>query len=152
MKILYGYAAAFLLGAGGSWYVQGLRWDGDVQERELATAEAIQKNVDAVNQRLLLSRAETEDFRKAFIEYKSGAENEISDLERRVTAGPERLYIKGNCPAVPATGTDASRTGAGSAELDAATTRAVFHLERKLKDQYGLLQFCRHELKKRSAP
>lgn len=152
MNILYGYGAAFLIGASGAWYVQGIRWDNDVTDRELASSQATVAAVDAINVEMTKARAETESFRATFIEYKSGAEREISDLERRVTAGPERLYIKAKCPAgVPATGTDAGRTSAGTAELDADSQRTYFRLERGLAEQYSLLQLCRSELWKRSA-
>lgn len=152
MNIIYGYGAAFLIGASGAWYVQGIRWDNDVASISLASANATVAAVDAINAEMTKARAETESFRAIFIEYKSGAEREISDLERRVTAGPERLYIKAKCPAgVPATGTDAGRTGAGTAELNADSTRAYFKLERGLAEQYSLLQLCRSELLKRSS-
>lgn len=152
MNIIYGYGAAFLIGASGAWYVQGIRWDNDVTDRELASSQATVAAVDAINAEMTKARAETETFRATFIEYKSGAEREISDLERRVTAGSERLYIKAKCPAgVPATGADAGRAGAGAAELDSDSTRDYFKLERGLAEQYSLLQLCRSELRKRSA-
>lgn len=146
------YALLAALSFGAAWYVQGLRRDNDVANRERATAEAIAANVSAVNAHLEQSRAESEQIRATFISYKKGAESEISDLERRVTAGPERLYIKASCPAVPANGAYASRTGAGTAELDPTATRNYFALERGLAEQFALLQLCRSELKKRSAP
>ena len=146
------YALLAALSFGAAWCVQGLRWDSDVADRERVTAEAIAANVTVVNDRLIESRKESEQIRSTFIEYKKGAEIEISDLERRVTAGPERLYIKAKCPAVSATGADASRTGAGTAELDATATRNYFSLERGLAEQFALLQLCRSEMKKRSAP
>lgn len=133
-----------------AWVIQGMRWDLDAQERDLATAAAINANVTAVADKMQVARVESEKARSAYIEYKKGAELEISDLERRVTAGPDRLYIKADCPAVPATGTNASRAGSGAARLDATATRAYFALERGLAEQYGLLQLCRAELKKRS--
>lgn len=141
-----------IIGFGAAWYAQGLRWSNDVQSRDLATANAISANVTEVAAKMESDRAESEKIRAAYLDYKKGAELEISDLERRVSAGPERLYIKANCPAVPAAGADASRTGSGTAELDATATGLYFALERGLAEQYGLLQLCRAELKKRSAP
>lgn len=141
--------AAFL----SAWYVQGLRWDKDVKETSLASAKATVAAVDAINSQLIQSRAETESIRATYLSEKEKANREIDDLERRVTAGPERLYIKAKCPAaVPGAGTDASGTGSGAAELDATSTGFYFALERGLAEQYRLLQFCRAELKKRSAP
>lgn len=143
-------AACLVAGFGAAWGVQGLRWDNDVQSRDLATANALAENVGAVAAKLESSRLESEQIRASYLEYREDAEIEISDLERRVAAGPERLYIKASCPAVPATGTDASRAVAGAAELDPTATRAYFALERGLAEQYGLLQLCRRELLKRS--
>lgn len=143
--MLFGFAVA--------WYVQAIRWENDVASISLASANATVAAVDAISAEMIKARAETESFRSTFIEYKSGAEREINDLERRVTAGPDRLYIKASCPAgVPAAGADAGRTGAGPAELDASATRNYFALERGLAEQFALLQLCRSELKKRSAP
>ena len=153
MRSIYGYALALSIGFGVAWYVQGLRWETDVKEISLASANATIEAVSAINSQLIQSRAETESIRATYLSEKEKANREIDDLERRVTAGHERLYIKAKCPAaVPGTGTDASGTGTGSAELDAASTRTYLALERGLSDQYRLLQFCRAELKKRSAP
>lgn len=147
------YAAVALAAFLAAWYVQGLRWEDDVKEISLASANATVAAVDAINSQLIQSRAETESIRKTYLSEKEKANREIDDLERRVTAGPERLYIKAKCPAaVPGAGTDASGAGNGSAELDATSTRTYLALERGLSEQYRLLQFCRAELKKRSAP
>ena len=147
----YGYVAAFLIGAAGSWYVQGLRWDNDAQAADLVTATAISANVDAVNQQLIASRAQTEAIRATFIEYKAGKENETSALERAVADGTKRLRVKASCPAVLATGTVPGGAVSGTAELDPAAQRAYLSLRRGLDRQYAELQFCRSELRKRSA-
>ena len=147
------YAAVALAAFLAAWYVQGLRWDEDVKEISLASANATVAAVEAINSQMIQSRAETESIRSTYLSEKEKANREIDDLERRVTAGPERLYIKAKCPAgVPGSGTDASGTGTGAAELDATSTRTYLALERGLAEQYQLLQFCRGELKKRSAP
>ena len=147
------YAAVALAAFLAAWYVQGLRWDKDVRSISLSSANATVAAVDAINANLIQSRAETESIRATYLSEKEKANREIDDLERRVTAGPDRLYIKAKCPAgVPGAGTDASGTGTGAAELDANSTRTYLALERGLSEQYRLLQFCRAELKKRSAP
>jgi prophage endopeptidase len=147
----YGYALALLVGAGSAWYVQGLRWETDVQERDLATATAISANVDAVNQQLIASRAQTEAIRATFIEYKAGKENETSALERAVADGSKRLRIKASCPAVRADGTVSGGAVSGTAELEPAARQDYWDLRRGLDRQYAELQFCRSELRKRSA-
>jgi len=147
----YGYVAAFLIGAAGSWYVQGLRWNNDAQAADLVTAAAISANVDAVNQQLIASRAQTEAIRATFIEYKAGKENETSALERAVADGTKRLRVKASCPAVRADGTVPGGAVSGTAELDASVRSDYFELKRGLDRQFAELQFCRSELRKRSA-
>jgi hypothetical protein len=147
----YGYVAAFLIGAAGSWYVQGLRWDNDAQASDLVTATAISANVGAVNQQLIASRAQTEAIRATFIEYKAGKENETSALERAVADGTKRLRVKASCPAVRADGTVPGGAVSGTAELTADASAAYWDLRRGLDRQFAELQFCRSELRKRSS-
>ena len=146
------YAAVALSAFLAAWYVQGLRWEKDVRSISLASANATVAAVDAINANLIQSRAETESIRATYLSEKEKANREIDDLERRVTAGPDRLYIKAKCPAgVSATGADAVRADTGAAELSAASTADYLSYERLYAQQFGLLQFCRAELKKRSA-
>jgi prophage endopeptidase len=147
----YGYTLAALIGASSAWYVQGLRWDNDVQAADLVTATAISANVDAVNQQLIASRAQTEAIRQTFIEYKAGKENETSALERAVADGTKRLRIKASCPAVRADGTVPGGAVSGTAELEPAARSDYFLLKKGLDRQFADLQFCRSELRKRSA-
>lgn len=151
MNSAYGYALALLIGASGAWYVQGIRWGNDVADRDLATATAIAANVNAVSQQLVAAQAQTEAIRATFIEYKAGKENETSTLERAVANGTRRLRVAARCPAVRADATVPGGTGSGTAELEPAAGRAYFALRRGYDQQYGLLQFCRSELRKRSA-
>lgn len=147
------YAAVALSAFLAAWYVQGLRWDKDARSISLASANATVAAVSAISSQLIKSRAETESIRATYLSEKEKANREIDDLELRVTAGPERLYIKAKCPvSVPATGADAIGTDTGAAELDPIASGYYFALERGLAEQYRLLQFCRAELKKRSAP
>lgn len=147
----YGYVTALLIGAGAAWYVQGLRWDSDVAAIRHTADQALVVNVDAVNQQLIASRAQTEAIRATFIEYKAGKENETSALERAVADGTKRLRVKASCPAVRVEGTVSGGTVSGTAELDATAQRAYLSLRRGLDRQYAELQFCRSELRKRSA-
>lgn len=147
----YGYIAAAILGACSAWYVQGVRWENDVAGRDIISATAIAENVDAVNQQLIASREQTEAIRATFIEYKAGKENETSALERAVANGTKRLRIKASCPAVRADGTIPGGAGEGTAELEPAAQRAYLGLRRGLDRQFAELQFCRSELRKRSA-
>lgn len=151
MSTAWGYAIALLLGAGGAWYVEAIRWDNDIAARDLETAQAVSVNVDAVNQQLIKSRAETEDIRENYIEYKAGKERETNDLERAVAAGTKRLSVRANCSAVPGAGTSTIGTQSGTAELDSSARFNYFRLKRGIDEQYGLLQLCRSELRKRSS-
>lgn len=151
MNSAYGYALALLVGASSAWYVQGLRWDNNVADIQHDADVAISANVDAVNQQLIASRAQTEAIRATFIEYKAGKENETSALERAVADGTKRLRVKASCPAVPAAGAVPGGAVSGTAELDASVRSYYFELKRGLDRQYAELQFCRSELKKRSS-
>ena len=151
--VVWRYGGVMLFGFLIAWYVQAIRWDNDVNKRDLATATAISANVDAVNQQLIASRAQTEAIRATFIEYKAGKENETSALERAVADGTKRLRVKATCPAaVRADGTVPGGAVSGTAELDPAARQDYLSLRRGLDRQYAELQFCRSELKKRSAP
>ena len=148
----YGYLAAFLIGAAGAAYVQGIRWDNDVAARDLATATAIAANMDAVNTQLIASRAQTEQIRATFIEYKQGKENETNTLERAVADGSKRLWVATRRPATVRTdGTVSGGAGSGTAELDPVARSDYYALRRGLDRQFAELQFCRSELRKRSA-
>lgn len=151
MNPVYGYTLAVALGFSSAWYVQGLRWDSDMADIRHNADVAISANVDAVNQQLIASRAQTEAIRATFIEYKAGKENETSALERAVAGGTKRLRIKASCPAVRADGAVPGGAGSGTAELEPAAQRAYLGLRRGLDRQFAELQFCRSELRKRSA-
>lgn len=153
MRSVYGYALALSIGFGGGWYVQGLRWDSEVKEVSLASANATVAAVRAINSQLIQSRAETESIRATYLSEKEKSNREIDDLERRVTAGPERLYVKASCPtSVPTDGSDAGRANEGAAELAPEATKDLFDFERAYNDQFEDYKFCWRELKKRSAP
>jgi len=126
-------------------------WRIATDQAELEKAQAISANVDAVNQQLIASRAQTEAIRATFIEYKAGKENETSALERAVADGTKRLRVKASCPAVRADGTVSGGTVSRTAELTADASAAYWDLRRGLDRQYAELQFCRSELRKRSA-
>lgn len=149
----YGWAALGVVTiAIGSW-VLGLNHGSTTMadRMELEKAQALVVNVDAVNQQLIASRAQTEEIRKVFLDYKTDKENETSALERDVTAGKRRLLVAAKCPAVPTTGTVPSGAGGGTAELTEAAGRTYLALRRGLDRQFAELQFCRSELRKRSA-
>ena len=150
----YGWAALGVVGiAIGSW-VFGFNHGSTTTENrlELEKAEALAINVDAVNQQLIASRAQTEEIRKVFLDYKTGKENETSALERDVADGIKRLRVKATCaPAVPTTGTVPGGAGKGTAELEHAASELYFRIRREADRQYAELQFCRSELRKRSA-
>lgn len=151
----YGWAALGVAAVSiGSWifgYSHGASTTAD--RLNLAAAEAISVNVDAVNQHLIASRAETERIRAEYLNYKTGKENETSELERAVAAGAKRLLVKATCPdPVRAAGAVSGGAGEGTAELTADASAAYWDLRRGLDRQYAELQFCRSELRKRSAP
>jgi len=147
----YGYALALLIGAGGAWFVQGLRWDLDVKQRDFAASEQVAANVSAGNDALIESQAQTEQLRTTFIEYKAGSTREITKLESAVRDGTVRLRVAARAATVRTSATDAGGTTSGTCELEPAARSDYFALRRGLDEQYGLLQLCRGELMKRSA-
>lgn len=151
MNSAYGYALVLLVGAGGAWYVQDVRWSNDVHERDAAASAQVAANVSAVNTQLVKSQAQTEALRTTFIEYKAGSEREITKLESAVATGTVRLRIAASASTVRPAATDASGATATTCELDASARPDYFALRRGLADQYALLQLCRSELIKRSS-
>lgn len=153
IPLLYGLLAVsvvFAVGATG-YKIADDSWSAKWAAQERDTALAISANVDAVNKRLIASRAQTEAIRATFIEYKAGKENETSALERAVADGTKRLRIKASCPAMRADGTVPGGAVSGTAELEPAARETYFQLRREADRQYADLQFCRSELRKRSA-
>ena len=124
----------------------------DWDAQRIKTAEAATEYFNKLNDEAIKARAETETIRATFIDYKEGKERETNDLERAVADGSKRLRVKASCPhtGVPSTGTVSGGTATGAAELTADASTAYWDLRRGLDQQYGLLQFCRSELRKRS--
>lgn len=147
----YSYALALLIGAGGAWYVQGVRWSNDVHERDAVASAQVAANVSAVNDALIESQAQTEALRSTFIDYKAGSEREVIKLESAVAAGTVRLRVAARAATVRTAAGDASGTGTGTCELDTSARTDYFTLRRGLDQQFALLQLCRGELRKRSA-
>lgn len=151
MSSAYGYLLSLLLGAGGGFYIEHLRWVDDVQQRDVAAAQALAANVDAVNRHLIKSQAETEQIRTTFIQDKANSDAQITSLQSDIDAKRRRLRIAASCTTVQSTGTATGGTTGGTAELDPTARQAYFDLRRGLADQYALLTLCRSELVKRSA-
>lgn len=122
----------------------------DWDAQRVKTAEATTEYFNKLNDAAAKARAETEVIRATFIDYKAGKENETAALERAVADGNKRLRVKASCPGVSSTGTLSSGASSGAPELDASARRDYFRLKRGLDEQFGLLQFCRSELRKRS--
>jgi hypothetical protein len=123
----------------------------DVQR--LRTAEATTEYFNKLNDAAVKAREETEQIRQVFIDYKAGKQRETDDLERAVADRTKRLSVRATCPGssgVSAAGTLPGRAGGGTPELTADAGRAYWNLRRGIDQQYGLLQFCRAELRKRS--
>ena len=124
-------------------------WDA----QRLKTAEATTEYFNKLNDAAVKAREETEQIRQVFIDYKAGKQRETDDLERAVADRTNRLSVRATCPGssgVPPAGTLSGGAGGGTPELTADAGRAYFRLKRGLDEQYGLLQFCRAELRKRS--
>jgi hypothetical protein len=125
------------------------KWDA----QRIKTAEAATEYFNKLNDAAVKAREETEQIRQVFIDYKAGKQRETDDLERAVADRTKRLSVRATCPGssgVPSTGTLPGGASGGTPELTADAGRAYWNLRRGLDQQYGLLQFCRAELRKRS--
>lgn len=130
---------------------RGVQADWDAQR--VKTAEATTEYFNKLNDAAVKAREETEQIRQVFIDYKAGKQRETDDLERAVATGSKRLSVRATCPgssSVSSTGTVPGGASGGTPELTADAGRAYWDLRRGLDQQYGLLQFCRAELRKRS--
>ena len=124
-------------------------WDA----QRLKTAEATTEYFNKLNDAAVKAREETEQIRQVFIDYKAGKQRETDDLERAVADRTKRLSVRATCPGssvVSSAGTLPGGAGGGTPELTADAGRAYWNLRRGIDQQYGLLQFCRAELRKRS--
>lgn len=144
---------AFAVGFGAAWTAQGWRYGeaaANVESDELRAAKsALERQIETSNS----LRASSDAARRELIEYKKGALSEIDSLERRVRAGPERVWIKATCPApsdVPGAAANASGAGAGAAILAPDVAQDLFSFERAYVDQFAKYKQCWRELKKLS--
>lgn len=140
----------FVIGVVLSGGIVHLFWSNYSLEREKKIAEDWAANLQFVNNQLQESQEAREKQRLEYLEKIGGIEDENKRLESDVSAGRKRLRIAtANC--VPPSGTDAGGTGEGTAELAPSARQDYYALRSGLEEQFELLQYCRAELKRRSA-
>lgn len=82
------------------------------------------------------------DIEREYVDYKAAE----AERNKRIESGATRVYVRANCPSVPASEADPSGTASRTAELDPAYRQALSDLRRGVEDQRRLLNRCRAEL------
>lgn len=141
------YGAVFALGLIVAGTAQSWRYG-----KQIAQAETAVSTERAEAMRLVLAEQEASAARMATADQKytrevTDAETKIAELERRVSAGPTRLYVAAKCPAakpVPEAGT-AAGVGSGNSErpeLDTTVRPDYFTLRRGIIRVEAALKAC----------
>ena len=147
------YAIALVIGFAAAWYIQGLRWSAAADSAQSAADTAKAEAVDKVNADLQAAIAQTERNRQTYLQDLKEKDDALETLRGQLD-GPQptkRVYIRANCPAVPAASSAPGRTPSGTAELDPVARQAYLDLQRGLDRQLRDLRLCRQELIDRSA-
>lgn len=124
LKPAYGYALALLIGASGSWYVQGWRYGARIAEAETAIST---ERTEAM--KFIMAEQQTSAARMAAADQKytgelTDAKGKIADLEQRVAAGASGLRVKAKCPSVKPVPEAGSVAGVGSGDGESAELSA----------------------------
>lgn len=72
-------------------------------------------------------------------------------LDDRIASGADRVYVRAQCPSVPAAASDASGSAPVAAELDARYRNTLSHLKQNALRWEDYAKKCRIELMGRSA-
>jgi len=139
---------ALVVGFGVAWNVQALRWDKDVADlRQDQSSKLIESWADG-ERKTLAAENQKEAIQNEFDQFK-----QIEALrDASISAGTKRVHVRATCPAVSGTEANAGGAKSGTVELDPAYQRTLSNLRSGAAEQLRLLNFCRAELKSRSAP
>lgn len=140
--ILISGFVALLTGFGIAWNWQAQRWDADVAKIRKNYADATEKSREEQDARIEAAENQKENIQNAFDAFRRAEDERNASLDR----GVQRVYVRANCPAMPATSTDSGRTASGTAELDPAYRSTLSALRRGAAEQLRLLNICRAEL------
>lgn len=133
---------ALITGFGIAWNWQAQRWDADVsaiRQKQSADLLAVYQDREA---RIAEAESKKEEIQNAFDAFRAAEDKRNADIG----SGAQRVYVRANCSAVPATSTDSSRTTSGTAELDPAYRSTLSALRQRAAEQLRLLNLCRAEL------
>lgn len=145
-RALLPYAAAVALAGLAVWRVYA--WGYDTADAEWSARHAEATLAAERSARLELS--EREKRRGALARALGEANAELEIMRGKLAAGTGRVFVRANCPAVPAAPADAGGTGGRAVELDPATRQDYLVLRAAMTAQFEALQFCRAELRARS--
>ena len=91
------------------------------------------------------------EFQRAELENElEKATNENRARDDRISSGAQRVYVRANCPALPATTSNASGFTATPAELDPRYRHVVSRLRERALIMEGWARKCQVELRARS--
>jgi prophage endopeptidase len=142
MSTAWTYLLAFLLGAAGAYYVQGLRWDSDVAEIRQNASEDLSAAYKNRDLQIWAAEARKEQVQNEYLAFKDSEAKRNAD----VAAGVKRVYVRATCPAVSGAASNTGGVESGTAELDSNYRQALSDLRSGAQEQLRLLNVCRAEL------
>lgn len=141
-SILIAAFVALIAGFGIAWSWQGQRWDADVSAIRKKQSDNLLAAYQDREARIAEAESKKEEIQNAFDAFRAAEDKRNADIG----SGTQRVYVRANCPAVPATKAYPSRTPSGTAELNPAYRSALSALRRGVEEQRRLLNSCRAEL------
>ena len=143
--ILLAAGLGLLVGFGAAWAWQGSRWDADVADISKKQSDDLLAAYQDREARIAEAESKKEEIQNAFDAFRAAEDKRNTDIG----GGAKRVYVRANCPALPATQADTSRASGGAAELDPAYRSTLSALRWGVEEQRRLLNSCRAELMSR---
>lgn len=140
------YAAVGALCGVLAWNVNGYRLNGQIDQIRAYHAQQLQDIADSVAATAKAAHERQLELTSQIGELNDAHAQKLADLEAEradVAAGRRVVYVKANCPAVPADGsTTASGTADTAARLSAEAGQDYMDYKRAYAEQYSLLMKC----------
>lgn len=140
--ILLAAGLGLLVGFGAAWAWQGSRWDADVADISKKQSDDLLAAYQDREARIAEAESKKEEIQNAFDAFRAAEDKRNTDIG----GGAKRVYVRANCPAVPAAEADTGRASSRAAELDPAYRSTLSALRRGVEEQRRLLNYCRAEL------
>ena len=140
------YAAAGALCGVLAWIANGYRLNSQIDQLRASHAQQMQDIADSVAETARAAHERQLELTSQIGELNDAHAKRLADLEAEradVAAGRRVVYVKANCPAVPADGsTAASGTTDTAARLSAEAGQDYLDYKRAYAEQYSLLMKC----------